>query len=146
RSVELVVGLLAVLKAGGMYLPIDPAYPAERIGFVFADAAPVVVLTTEELRPVVPESGAAVLVMDSARTAAELAGVAGGDPGLAASPGHAAYVIYTSGSTGRPKGVVISRGALLNFLLSMRERFPMDERDRLVAVTTIAFDIAGLEI
>jgi amino acid adenylation domain-containing protein len=126
RSVELVVALLAVLKSGAAYLPIDPDYPTDRVRFMLEDAKP-------------------VLVLDDPTTIAAAVGPSE-SPLRTYQPASAAYVIYTSGSTGRPKGVVISRGALLNFLLSMRERFPLDERDRLLAVTTVAFDIAALEI
>ncbi|WP_460625128.1 amino acid adenylation domain-containing protein, partial [Kitasatospora kifunensis] len=139
RSVELVVALLAVLKAGGAYLPIDPTYPAERIAYTLGDAAPALVLT----------HGRSDLPADTPSLAVD-------DPQVAAQPehnlatrlrpAHPAYVIYTSGSTGRPKGVVVSHHALANFLADMGTRFPLSEQDRWVAVTTIAFDIAALEL
>ncbi|WP_241000026.1 AMP-binding protein, partial [Streptomyces sp. Tu 4128] len=132
RSAELVVTLLAVLKSGAAFLPIDPHYPADRVAYMLADAEPA--LTLRE--PVAD---------------AELAAYAGGDLGAGELRGpvlgaHPAYTIYTSGSTGRPKGVVVPRAALGNFLADMGRRFAPTAGDRLLAVTTVGFDIAGLEI
>ncbi|WP_329218547.1 amino acid adenylation domain-containing protein [Streptomyces sp. NBC_01485] len=127
RSVELVVALLAVQRVGAAYVPVDPEYPAERIAHIREDAGAVLVLTPD----VLPAFGG---------------GVEGFEGGLSSVLGSAAYVIYTSGSTGRPKGVVVGQSALVNFLSSMVERFPMGVGERLVAVTTVAFDIAGLEL
>ncbi|MFD3505802.1 amino acid adenylation domain-containing protein, partial [Streptomyces sp. NPDC058678] len=129
RSADLVVALLAVLKAGGAYLPLDGDFPAERLAFM-----------QDETRP--------VLVVDEAW----MADAAHREPEPTTTLPHTtdarqtAYVLYTSGSTGRPKGVVVSRGALANLLADMRERVPLADGDRLLAVTTIGFDIAGLEL
>ncbi|WP_329585306.1 non-ribosomal peptide synthase/polyketide synthase [Kitasatospora sp. NBC_01250] len=139
RSVELVVALLAVLKAGGAYLPIDPGYPAERIAYTLGDAAPALVLT--DGRSDLP-AGTPALAVDDPQVAAQPEH----DLGTALRPTHPAYVIYTSGSTGRPKGVVVPHHALANFLTDMGTRFPLTGQDRWVAVTTIAFDIAALEL
>ncbi|WP_349307932.1 amino acid adenylation domain-containing protein [Streptomyces sp. H10-C2] len=146
RSVELVVALLAVLKTGAGYLPIDPEYPAERIDFVLADARPAQVLSSVEL-----SGGRPWLRLDSVETAGLIAQRPRTDPTdldrvRPSALGHPAYVIYTSGSTGRPKGVVVPRGALVNFLTGMDDCFGLEAGDRLVAVTTIAFDIAALEL
>nr|WP_195911343.1 non-ribosomal peptide synthetase [Streptomyces kaniharaensis] len=139
RTSDLVVALLAVLKAGAGYLPLDPDYPSERIAYMLADAAPAAVITTADT-----PTGEQIprLLLDETRLAAQPAT----DPGIHVPPATAAYVIYTSGSTGRPKGVVVPRSALDNFLAAMREQFPMTPEDRLLSVTTVAFDIAGLEI
>ncbi|WP_460625008.1 amino acid adenylation domain-containing protein, partial [Kitasatospora kifunensis] len=127
RSAELVVALLAVLKAGGAYLPVDPDYPAERIAYVLGEARASVVVTRELV--------------------AEVSGYSPQDlTDRQCSPEHPAYVIFTSGSTGRPKGVVVQHGALANFLADMSRRFPLSYQDRWAAVTTIAFDIAALEL
>ncbi|TCO60560.1 non-ribosomal peptide synthase/polyketide synthase [Actinocrispum wychmicini] len=123
-GVQLVTALLAVLKCGAAYLPIDPDYPADRVAYMLDDAAPA--LTLRELP--------------------DLTGYPEHDLGIVPEQDSAAYVIYTSGSTGRPKGVVIPRDALVNFQLSMAERFALEPGDRLLAVTTIAFDIAALEM
>ncbi|MCA1682083.1 MAG: condensation domain-containing protein, partial [Actinobacteria bacterium] len=112
RSVEMIVALVAVFKAGGVYLPVDPELPAQRIGFVFDDAAPVLVVTSSAVGEVVGGlgAGAPVLVVDDPQTAAVVAGYSDSDLTDAdrlgpLDPGSSAYVIYTSGSTGRPKGV-----------------------------------------
>ncbi|MGH3784209.1 MAG: non-ribosomal peptide synthetase, partial [Pseudonocardiaceae bacterium] len=121
RSVEMMVALVAVLKAGGVYLPVDPQLPAERIAFVVDDAAPVLVVTTTTDRGMVTEAaaGAPVVVVDDPQTAAVLAGYGDGDLTDADRRGplradSAAYVIYTSGSTGRPKGVAVEHHNLMN--------------------------------
>ena len=106
RSVDLVVALLAVLKTGAAYLPIDPNYPADRVAYMLDDARPVCLLTTGRVaRAEVP-----TVLLDSAAQQAELAELTGADPTVDAGPANPAYVIYTSGSTGRPKGVVVTRG------------------------------------
>ncbi|WP_031470886.1 non-ribosomal peptide synthetase, partial [Sciscionella sediminilitoris] len=112
-SVEAVVALLAVLKAGGTYVPVDPAYPAERIDYLVRDAAPEVVLTTAEPAGRVPDTAAPVVAVD----ALDLDGLAGGpvadgERRAPLRPEHPAYIIYTSGSTGRPKGVQITHRSL----------------------------------
>ncbi|MGH3755824.1 MAG: amino acid adenylation domain-containing protein, partial [Pseudonocardiaceae bacterium] len=150
RSVDMVVALVAVGKAGAGYLPIDADYPPARIDFMCSDAGPVMVLVTGETADCLPP-GVAGLVVDHAETVAELAGYSGDDVAdvdrvAPLSAAHPAYVIYTSGSTGRPKGVVIPHASLVNFLGSMAELCPVDGGTRLLAVTTIAFDIAALEL
>jgi len=124
RSVGLVVALLAVLKTGGAYVPIDPDHPRSRIDFILEDSRPVLVLDGEVDCSGYPDSAPEVVV----------------------SPENIAYVIYTSGSTGKPKGVAVSRGALMNFLATMGRRFPLSSEDRWLAVTTVSFDIAALEL
>ncbi|MEU6027993.1 amino acid adenylation domain-containing protein [Streptomyces tauricus] len=128
RSVDLVVALLAVLKAGGAYVPVDPEHPGARIDYILEDSRPALVLDAETL------------------AGAEIAGYSGAAPTVRVSAENTAYVIYTSGSTGRPKGVAVSHGALANFLSTMGRRVPLTPADRLLAVTTISFDIAGLEL
>ncbi|MYW47205.1 amino acid adenylation domain-containing protein, partial [Streptomyces sp. SID161] len=151
RSAELVVALLAVLKTGAAYLPLDPDHPAGRIAYVLEDARPALLLTTLATDARIPGGAAERLVLDSADMRELWAGHPDGDPwdaGVTAPPraADAAYVIYTSGSTGRPKGVVVPHGALLNFLEAMRQEVPLRPGERLLAVTTVAFDIAALEL
>ncbi|MHB8814203.1 MAG: non-ribosomal peptide synthetase [Steroidobacteraceae bacterium] len=147
RGASLVVGLLAILKTGGAYVPLDPIYPAERLAHMLEDAAPCAVLTQEKLRRQLPGSGAAVIALDSAARPIAACDPVDIDPGeLDARPQHLAYVIYTSGSTGRPKGVMIEHAAVVNFLRSMQKQPGMSAADRLLAVTTVAFDIAALEL
>ncbi|MGH3669764.1 MAG: amino acid adenylation domain-containing protein, partial [Pseudonocardiaceae bacterium] len=150
RSVEMIVALLAVGKSGAAYLPVDPGYPLARIEFLCTDAAPVVVLVTEETLGCLPV-GVARLVIDDPRVRGEIAGCSGDDVTddvriAPLVPAHPAYAIYTSGSTGVPKGVVVPHAALVNFLVSMAGWFPLGESTRLIAVTTITFDIAALEL
>jgi amino acid adenylation domain-containing protein len=141
RSVDMVAALLAVWKAGAAYVPMDPAYPEERLAFMLADSGAEALVAGEGI----PES-----LSGRVRTVIrpEQAGAEGETENLDL-PGSAqslAYVIYTSGSTGRPKGVQISHGALSNFLSTMAERPGMGAEDTVLAVTSLSFDIAGLEI
>ncbi|MBM7055887.1 non-ribosomal peptide synthase/polyketide synthase [Streptomyces sp. RHZ10] len=142
RSTGLLVALLAVLKSGAAYVPLDPEHPAERLGYVIDDARPSLLLTSSAIAAALPTGDTPLLLLDEARTAP-----AGEAPRIRPAEGrNPAYAIYTSGSTGRPKGVVISRDALDNFLADMSVRVPMDGTDRLLAVTTVSFDIAALEL
>ncbi|WP_078959004.1 type I polyketide synthase [Streptomyces sp. NRRL S-4] len=141
RSIDLVVALLAVVKTGAAYVPVDPRFPSERIRQMIDDADPKLIVT--------PAAAPAGLAAWEARcVSVHLGAELSHDQDLAVEVGAAdlAYVIYTSGSTGRPKGVEITHGALCNFLASMRERPGCAATDRLLAVTTVSFDISGLEL
>ena len=143
RSVEMVIGLLAILKAGGAYVPIDPNYPPERISFMLSDSQASVLLTQQHLAASLPNIQAQVLSIDNEETFSHQSAeniVSNIDTE------NLAYVIYTSGSTGKPKGVQIPHRALVNFLTSMQQQPSITRDDVLLAVTTISFDIAGLEI
>ncbi|WP_262699225.1 MULTISPECIES: amino acid adenylation domain-containing protein [Streptomyces] len=147
RGADLVATLLAVLKTGGAYIPLDPEYPAERVEYIVTDAAPAVVVTDSSVTSVPATGGATRVLLDDPAVRDRLAALSGEAPELAPVAGdHPAYTIYTSGSTGRPKGVVVTRDNLTNFVQDMRDRFAPRPGDRLAAVTTIAFDIAGLEL
>jgi amino acid adenylation domain-containing protein/non-ribosomal peptide synthase protein (TIGR01720 family) len=144
RSVEMVVGLLGILKAGGAYLPLDPTYPQQRISFMLDDAAPSILLTKQSLLPSLPFSAAGILCLDADQhlffnQSAE-------NPPANINPLNLAYLIYTSGSTGIPKGVQIQHRALINFLSSMQREPGLTADDYLLAVTSLSFDIAALEI
>ncbi|MGW8720896.1 amino acid adenylation domain-containing protein [Streptomyces althioticus] len=142
RTADLLVTLLAVQKSGAAYLPLDTGFPADRIHRMITDAAPAVLVTTSELLPGLPDVAVPTVLADEA----DLTGYADRDLGVRAAAGGAAYVLHTSGSTGVPKGVVVPRGALDNFLRAMADRCRVTTDDRLLAVTTIGFDIAGLEL
>jgi amino acid adenylation domain-containing protein/non-ribosomal peptide synthase protein (TIGR01720 family) len=144
RSIEMLVGVLGVLKAGGAYVPLDPEYPKERLAYMLEDSRVPVLLTQERLIDKLPESGARVVAVD--RDAAAIAAAPATAPPGGAAPENLAYVIYTSGSTGRPKGVQIAHAAVVNFMLSMQKRPGLASEDTLLAVTTLSFDIAGLEL
>ena len=144
RSFDLIVALLAVLKAGGAYLPVDPALPRERQALMLDDAQPTVLISETLLQPELPAVKAPLFIIDQERAGLKTESeedVAGKVTGK-----NLAYVMYTSGSTGVPKGVEIPHDALVNFLASMQERPGLNAQDVLVAVTTFSFDIAGLEI
>ena len=144
RSLDMVVALLGVLKAGAAYVPLDPAFPRQRLAMMLEDAAPRVIVTQRDLAASLPESAGDVLCIDADVSAAMPADDRNAAP--LACPTCAAYVIFTSGSTGRPKGVVIEHRAVVNFLASMARRPGLSAGDVLVAVTTLSFDIAGLEL
>jgi polyketide synthase PksJ len=141
RSPELLVAILGVLKAGGTYVPLDPTYPRDRIAFMVADAGTSAIVTERALQQELPPHESAVICVDGEEPAGAL-----DNPDHRVTAANVAYMIYTSGSTGRPKGVQVPHGALVNFLASMRERPGLTGSDRLLAVTTLSFDIAGLEL
>ncbi|CAN2255003.1 amino acid adenylation domain-containing protein [Bacillus vallismortis] len=147
RSPEMVASMLAVLKTGAAYLPLDPEFPADRISYMLKDAKPSCILTTEEIAARLPDDlSVPQLVLDQTVTQEIVKRYSPGNPNVSVSLAHPAYIIYTSGSTGRPKGVVVTLKSLSNFLLSMQEAFSLGEEDRLLAVTTVAFDISALEL
>jgi amino acid adenylation domain-containing protein len=146
RSLELIVGLLGILKAGGAYLPLDPSYPAERLSYMLADAAPGLVLTQARLQSVLPRSPAAVVALDSDW------GEIGSHPSgnlapqvLGLGSAHLAYVIYTSGSTGRPKGAMNEHRAVVNRLVWMQDRYRLGQCDRVLQKTPFSFDVSVWE-
>ncbi|BBH13306.1 non-ribosomal peptide synthetase [Chromobacterium haemolyticum] len=141
RSVDLVVALLAVLKAGGAYLPLDLDYPAERLAFMLADAQPAVVLSRSELLAGLPVERA--LCLDLIDDALETLSDAPLD--LHDDDRHPAYVIYTSGSTGRPKGAVNSHRAIVNRLLWMQHAYPLADDDVVLQKTPSSFDVSVWE-
>ncbi|MCY8309497.1 amino acid adenylation domain-containing protein [Bacillus vallismortis] len=147
RSPEMVASMLAVLKTGAAYLPLDPEFPDDRISYMLKDAKPSCILTTEEIAARLPDDlSVPQLVLDQTVTQEIVKRYSPGNPNVSLSLAHPAYIIYTSGSTGRPKGVVVTLKSLSNFLLSMQEAFSLGEEDRLLAVTTVAFDISALEL
>ncbi len=144
RSPEMLVGLLGILKSGGSYVPLDPAYPAERLAFMAADAEIAVCVTQAPLTDRVPAGDAPVVRLDADWPA--IAALPDETPMASVTPDDAAYTIYTSGSSGTPKGVVVPHRAVVNFLHAMRERPGMHSGDVMLSVTTLSFDIAVLEL
>ncbi|MGI5143743.1 amino acid adenylation domain-containing protein [Streptomyces sp. CA-106110] len=150
RSAELVVTLLAVLKAGGAYLPLDPSYPADRIDYLLTDARPSLVLTVQALQDTLPET-VSWLVVDAPGTTDRLAGygdqdVAGAERNAVLLPAHPAYVIYTSGSTGRPKGVVVPHHGVVRLFGATRHLFGFGARDVWTWFHSFAFDFSVWEL
>ncbi|MFS0838907.1 amino acid adenylation domain-containing protein [Paenibacillus sp. 1P03SA] len=159
RSESAVVSILAVLRLGAAYMPVDPDYPAERIAYMLDDANPACVLTDSASISSLPDTGSVSPLLldqlghnDAPVLAGSQPGTGNGVPAdagclpLRPSPLNPAYVIYTSGSTGRPKGVPVTYGGLANLLHAMQEKFRLQEGDRFLSVTTIAFDISVMEI
>lgn len=149
RSIEMVVSMLAVLKAGAAYLPIDPEYPAERVNYIVNDAKLVCIITHSSVSSkLVIENDMKKIVLDEEETKLALhtysrMNIACKNDVSLLNP---AYTIYTSGSTGNPKGVIVPMRGLSNFLMAMQQKFSLNENDHLLAVTTFAFDISALEI
>ena len=145
RGLDLLVALLAVQKSGGAYVPLDPDFPVDRLSYMLADSGALFLVTADGAAEAI-DIGEGVHVLDLSIESAALSALSPLDLAQAASPADPAYVIYTSGSTGLPKGVVVPHSALLNFLESMQRCPGIGEGDVLAAVTTISFDIAGLEL
>jgi amino acid adenylation domain-containing protein len=140
RSPELVVALLAILKSGSAYIPLDPAYPTERLQYVLVNSRPAAIITRASLRGRLVHEAMSEIVVDSH---SPLIAKQSAEPlAPAALPTDPAYVIYTSGSTGRPKGVAIEHRALVNLLCAMRRQPGLTDEDTVVSVTTVSFDLS----
>jgi amino acid adenylation domain-containing protein len=144
RSAEMLIGWLGVLKAGGAYLPLDPAYPKERLAFMLQDARVELLLTADRLLETTFEHKARVVCVDAEREAVALESVE--NLSREASPGNLAYVIYTSGSTGVPKGVCVPHGALANHARAVGEHYGLQAADRVLQFASMSFDVAAEEL
>ncbi|HEU0076438.1 MAG TPA: AMP-binding protein, partial [Longimicrobiaceae bacterium] len=147
RSPELIVGLLAILKAGGAYVPLDPQYPADRLRYMLADSAPLVLLTRG--LPAGLFEGVHVPTVDLGSGAGEWAGRPQTNPdreSTGITPGSLAYVIYTSGSTGRPKGVMVEHRAVCRQVAALQAGFQLGARDRSLQFAPITFDASVEEV
>jgi amino acid adenylation domain-containing protein len=143
RGVDLVVSMLATLKAGAAYLPLDPTHPPARLAGILADAAPVATLTVAETAGNLPDDLPTLLRLDESRE--RLAAAPPTAPPCPATPESLAYVIYTSGSTGTPKGVLIEQRNLVNFVASVRELFDLTPADRVLGFASHTFDVSVFE-
>ena len=144
RSMDMVIALMAILKAGGAYVPLDPEYPRDRLRFMAEDAAVAIVLTSEGLSDRFDARACRILCLD--REQKRISQEVDHNLSPTATSQDLAYILYTSGSTGQPKGVEIPHRALVNFLCSMRQEPGCSAQDVMVSVTTLSFDIAGLEL
>jgi amino acid adenylation domain-containing protein len=145
RSIDLVPAILGIHKAGGAYVPLDPDFPVERLAYMLQDSGAGVLLTACDAHDGIDvPHGVRIVELD--RDAPRLDAQPTHNPLHSIRPDDPAYVIYTSGSTGRPKGVIVPHAAFANFLGSMQQEPGLSRRDVLAAVTTISFDIAGLEL
>ncbi|MDN3548275.1 non-ribosomal peptide synthetase [Mucilaginibacter aquaedulcis] len=143
RSANMVIALLGIIKAGGVYVPVDPNYPLNRVTYMISDSQSVFLITSEQYKGYFQaESEELILeeILAGLETDSEPINLA------KVNPTDLVYIIYTSGSTGLPKGVQIAHYNLVNFLYSMLEKPGLSADDKLLAVTTISFDIAGLEL
>jgi amino acid adenylation domain-containing protein len=148
RGIDLVVALLATLKAGGVYVPMDPDYPRERLAYMLADSSPRVLITDTTTVDTLGDTpgSTTVLPLDADRSWQSLSATNLDPVALGLVPSHLAYVIYTSGSTGQPKGVMVAHQAVVNFLQSMTREPGLQAHDIVLATTSLSFDIAGLEL
>ncbi|MFJ8470953.1 Pls/PosA family non-ribosomal peptide synthetase [Kitasatospora sp. NPDC094011] len=144
RSPESYVALLAVLKSGAAYVPLDPSYPADRVEFIAGDAGLCVLLTTSAMRHRTHDLPCQVLELD--KSVAQVAAQSGERPDTAIDSESVCYVIYTSGTTGRPKGVAVSHASIVNFLQSVAPIYQVREEDRVYQGLSLAFDFSVEEI
>ena len=144
RSAEMMIGLFGIMKAGAAYLPLDPDYPLDRLHFILEDAAAPLLITQDDLRGKWDGFAGKIVTLDS--DWATIATQPAHNPAVAMSADDLVYIIHTSGSTGKPKGVQLRHRNVVNFLTSMRQKPGLTANDILMAVTTLSFDIAVLEL
>ncbi|ASU33854.1 non-ribosomal peptide synthetase [Mucilaginibacter xinganensis] len=143
RSPEMIISLLAILKSGAAYIPLDPEYPKDRVEFMLEDSSAKILLTSKKYHSHFISNATEILIEDAFEKFTDYTAE---EPTIEVKGKDLAYVLYTSGSTGKPKGVQIRHFNLVNFLLSMQKAPGMTAVDKILAVTTISFDIAGLEL
>ena len=140
RSPEVVISLLGILKAGGVYLPLDPAYPKQRIGFMLEDSGALILLTQQPLLQELPEHRARVICLDS--DSESISQHSEENPASSIDPENLAYVIYTSGSTGQPKGVLVSHGSIAEHCRDAEKYYELKPTDRVLQLASMSFDLS----
>lgn len=143
RSLEMIIALLATLKAGGGYIPLDPSFPSERLAFMLEDSQISVLLTQQHLLKTLPPHAQAICLDSDGEN---ITTYQQNSLEVNINSSNLSYIIYTSGSTGKPKGVQITHGNVVNFLTAIQQNLQLKNTDRLLSVTTLSFDIAVLEI
>lgn len=143
RSAEMLITLLAIMKVGAVYVPTDPDYPADRVAFMLDDSAAKMLIVSDKYRN---RFGTSATELSIEQALAESANFPTDEPSVTVLATDRVYILYTSGSTGKPKGVQITHRNLVNFLLSMQTAPGIEPGDKLLGVTTISFDISGLEL
>ncbi|WP_269770245.1 non-ribosomal peptide synthetase [Cystobacter fuscus] len=144
RTADLVVGLLAILKAGAAWLPLDPSYPIERLTYALEDARAPLLLTQESLRHLLPASSAGIVCIDS--DGERISREPSDNPSTSTGPSHLAYILYTSGSTGRPKGVAIEHHSAVVLIRWALDCFTAEQLSGVLAATSICFDLSVFEL
>ncbi len=144
RSLEMLIGLLAIVKAGGAYVPLDPEYPVQRLRFMLEDSEAKILLSQSHLIEQLSISADKIICLD--KNWEQIEAYSDDNPLHRSGSKTLAYVMYTSGSTGKPKGVMIEHKALVNFLTDMQNRIQLKPSDNVLAITSLSFDIAALEL
>ena len=145
RSLEMITGLLGILKSGAAYVPLDPGYPKDRLAYMMRDAEASVLLTHTHLDALLPAHQARVLSLDS-NWQEQMSSLPDNNPNIHLNEADLAYVIYTSGSTGQPKGAMNTHAGILNRLLWMQEKFQLTSSDALLQKTPFSFDVSVWEL
>lgn len=145
RSADMLIAVLAVLKAGAAYVPLDPVYPVERLSFMLQDSQACLLLTHQALQAL-PEMALTRICLDSPTDRQRIVGCPASNPSCQVQPHHLAYVIYTSGSTGTPKGVAIEHRSLVNHACAFQRYLDLHPGDRLLQFASLSFDTAAEEI
>ncbi len=144
-SLEMMITILGILKAGAAYVPLDPAYPQKRLDFIIQDAGIDIVITLQKFAPFLPQpQGVNFIYLDTINSV--LAGMPQENSLSPTDPNNLAYVVYTSGTTGFPKGVAISHASLVNHAVTVRHRYSLETTDRILQFASLNFDVAAEEI